>query len=191
MFGVYSNRRLSEAERKLLCNEPDDSIWYSMIMTNLFRESRFFHIREDIELPQSEDDDGVVLIYQGGDVVYFKTLDGNITKEVHQSVFEVCSYLEEMFDRPITAYVALQYDAELESADIECEGDITILYAALRNDDGEEIVERLHGKLKNHEDFTIQDSIDHMILPFSGYKDKKVFKEKFNEYMNLFNEYGG
>ncbi|WP_462316697.1 hypothetical protein [Methanobrevibacter sp.] len=191
MFGIYSNQRLSKEESKILKENPDDYNWYCIYVQTIFRDRRFFQVREDIELPQSEDDDGVVLMFQGGDVVYFKTMDGDVTNEEVQSVYDVCSYLEGLFNRPIKAYVVFPPDGEIKADKIEGDGEVTIVFSTLRNDDGEEIIERLESKLKNHEEFTIPDSIDHMLLPYTGFKDRKVFDEKFKNYMKLVMEYGG
>ena len=69
MFGIYSRQRLSENESKILKSNPDDYNWYYVMLQTLFEDDRFFQVREDIEVPKKEDDDGVVLILEGGDVV--------------------------------------------------------------------------------------------------------------------------
>lgn len=191
MFGIYSNQRLSKAESNILKANPDDYNWYCIYVQTIFKDNRFFQVREDIELPQSEDDDGVVLMFQGGDVVYFKTLDGDVTDKELQSVYEVCSYLEGLFNRHIKAYVVFPPDKDVKVDKIEGDAKVTIIFSTLRNDDGEEILERLESKLKNHEEFTYSDSIDHMLLPYTGFKNRNVFDEKFENYMNLVEEYGG
>ena len=191
MFGIYSNMRISEAESKILKHNPDDYEWYCVIVNTIFRDKRYFQVRGDIDLPQAEDDDGVVLMFQGGDVVYFKTIDGDVTDEEMKSVYDVCSYLEDMFKRPIKAYVVFPSDGKVKSDGIDGDGNVTMVFSTLKNDDGEEIIERLEKKLKNHEEFTISDSIDHMLLPYGGFKNKKVFAEKYEHYMQLVNEYGG
>lgn len=96
-----------------------------------------------------------------------------------------------LFNRPIKAYVVFPPDGEIKADKIEGDAEVTIVFSTLRNDDGEEIIERLESKLKNHEEFTIPDSIDHMLLPFTGFKDRRIFDEKFENYMNLVMEYGG
>ena len=191
MFGIYTNQRMSEAERNILNQHPDDYNWYCIYLWSLFKDQRFFQVREDIELPQSEDDNGVVLMFQDGDVVYFKTIDGDADERVIQSTLKVCLYLEDLFKRDITAYVVCPSDAKIEAEKVEGEGNVRILFSLLKNTNGEEIIERLESKLKNHEEFSIPDSIDHMLLPYMGFKNKRDFKKKFKQYMDLVNEYGG
>lgn len=189
MFGVYSNQRLSENERKLLNSNPDDVNWYCVISQSIFRDGRPFQIRQDIELPQKDDDNGVVLIFEGGDVVYMKSIESEVTKEEFDSITEVCTYLGDKFKRPIRAYVPCAPFKHLDF-DVEKNGrDITIIFSFLNVNDGEEIIDRLESKLKNHEEFTIPDSIDHMLLPYTGYKDREVFYEKLNNYMQLVEAY--
>ena len=192
MFGKYSNQRVSETESKLLCKEPDDFNWYAVYLTAIFKDSRNFEVREDIRLPQSDDDDnGVVLIFEDREVVYFKTLDRDVTEEEVISILEVCNYLEGLFNSPIKAYVVCRPDVKRDVGDVEGEGDVTIIFSFLMEDDGEKIIEKLEAKLKSKEEFTISDSIDHMLLPYTGFKDKKIFQEKFKRYMQIVNEYGG
>lgn len=190
MFGRYSNQRISEAESKILCKNPDDYNWYTVYVNTVFKDQRLFEVREDIELPQSDDDNGVVLMFEGGEPIYFKTLDGDATDEEAQSIYEVCSHLEKMFNRPIFAYVVCPPDAEIKVENIDGEGDVSICFSIMAGCEGEETVDRLEAKLKNNEEFTIPDSIDHMLLPYMGFKDKKVFQEKFNRYMSLVEEKG-
>lgn len=65
-----------------------------------------------------------------------------------------------------------------------------IFFSSFASDDGEEIIERLEAKLDNDKEFTTSDSIDHMLLPYSGYKDKDDFQEKFQRYMKKIDECG-
>lgn len=189
MFGIYTNQRLSENERKLLHLNPDDLNWYCVILKTVFRDDRFFQIREDIKLPQDEDDDGVVLIFEGGDVVYFKTIIGEVIEEKVESIFKVCKYLEGKFDRPITAYIACSPFRDVDVSLDDDNSHVTMIFGCLPLEDAEEIIDRLQNKLKSREVFTIADSVDHMTLPFCGYKDKEAFDEKFAHYMEMIETY--
>lgn len=191
MFGVYSNKRLSENERAILNSHPDDYNWYMVIVSCVFRDRRFFEVREDIELPQNEDDEGVVLIFEGGNPVYFKILEGDVTDNEIKSIFKVCSFLEDKFNCPIDSYVLCKPDCKINGDKGNCEGDIRIFFSFICSDDGEEIVERLLTKLKNREKFTISDSVDHMLLPYVGYKNKMDFQAKYDSYMKCIDEYDG
>lgn len=189
MFGIYSNQRLSENERRLLNLNPDDLNWYYVIVQTIFKDRRVFQIREDIELPQDDDDNGVVLMFEDSDVVYLKSIEGEVTQDDFQSITEVCTFLADEFKRPISAYIPCAPFKDLDF-DVEKNGrEITMFFSCLDVDDGEEIIERLENKLKNHEEFTIPDSIEHMLLPYRGYKDRDVFHEKLRHYRQLIEEY--
>lgn len=190
MFGRYSNQRISEAESKILWKNPDDYNWYTVYVRTVFKDSRLFEVRQDLDLPQSDDDNGVVLMFEGGDPVYFKTLDGDVTEEEVASIIEVCSHLESTFNRPISAYVVCPPDAQIKVERIEGEGDVTIFFSLMPEAEGEKTVERLEAKLKSGEEFTVSDSIDHMLLSYMGFKDKKTFHEKLKRYMALIEEQG-
>lgn len=189
MFGVYSNQRLTENERKILDGNPDDYNWYCVVLNAAFKDDRFFQIREDIELPQEENDNGVVLMFEQGDVVYFKTVDGDVGDEEFSSIIEVCTFLEEKFKRRIDVYVlcpsGTKFCVEPQNSKINAR----IFFTSIVTDNGEEIIERLEAKLDSHEYFNISDSIDHMLLPYLGYKNKEKFRQKLQEYMKKVDEY--
>ena len=190
MLGIYSNKRLTENERAILHLNPDDYEWYMVVLGQVFKDHRFFQVREDIELPQKEDDDGVVLMMEGGDPIYFKTLSGDLTDEETEAIYEVCSFLEKKFDRPIDAYVLCKASSTVcVSKCSHCRGNIRIYFNFLGTNDGEEIIERLEAKLKNNEKFNVEDSFDHILLPYYGYKNKEDFDEKYSRYMDCINSY--
>ncbi len=189
MFGIYSNQRLSENERRLLNSNPDDLNWYCVIVQTIFKDRRVFQIRQDIELPQDDDDNGVVLMFEDSDVVYLKSIEREVTQDDFQSITKVCTFLADKFKRPISAYIPCAPFKNLDF-DVEKNGrEITMFFSCLDVDDGEEIIDRLETKLKNHEEFTIHDSIEHMLLPYRGYKDRDVFYEKLHHYRQLIEEF--
>lgn len=192
MFGVYSNKRLTENERAILHLNPDDYEWYMVVLGQIFKDHRHFQIREDIELPQNEDDDGVLLMFEGGNPVYFKTLEDDLSEEETESIYGVCSFLEKKFDRPVDAYVLCKPDCKVCVSKCGfCRGNIRIFFNFIGSTDGEEIIERLETKLKNNEKFTVEDSLDHMLLPFTCYKNKAEFEEKYARYMDCINSRAG
>ncbi len=188
MFGIYSNQRLTENERKILDRHPDDYNWYCVILGAAFKEDRFFQVREDIEIPQAQDDDGVILMFEGGDVVYFKTEKEDISDEKYQSIINVCSFLKNKFGSSIDAYVLCSHNVEWNLQQKKGGSGIRIVFSSFASDDGEEIIERLEAKLDRNEQFTTKDSIDHMILPFSGYNNREEFQKKFKRYMKKVDE---
>ena len=191
MFGIYSNQRLTENERKLLYEHPDDYNWYMVVLRKIFKDPRFFQVREDIKLPQN-DDDGVVLIFDDGEVVYFRTIEGEVDKKDVDSIIEACSFLEDIFNQPIVAYVVCPPEfwyVDIDSDGCDCE--FKIVFSAIKSDDGEEIIEKLEKKLDSNQKFTFQDTVDHILLPFTGYKNKELFYKKFHKYMDKVNANGG
>ncbi len=190
MLGVYSNKRLTENERAILHLNPDDYEWYMVVVGQVFKDHRHFQVREDIKLPQNEYDDGVVLMFEGGNPVYFKTLDCDLTEEETKSILEVCSFLEGKFKKHIDAYVLCKAHCNVSvSKSSNCKCNIRIFFTFIATTDGEEIVERLEAKVKNGEKFTMEDSFDHILLPYNGYKNKEDFERKYLHYMECINSY--
>lgn len=189
MFGVYSNQRLTENESKILKHNPDDYNWYCVIVQSIFKDERFFQVREDIELPQDDDDNGVVLIFEGGDVVYLKSIDDEVTDEKLESIYNVCRFLEDKFNRPINAYVPCTPFKDLDLKFKTDVGNVTIFFSHINTQNAELLIDKLSEKLQNDEAFTVSDSIDHMLIPYTSYRDKKVFDEKYQQYMKLVDEY--
>ena len=190
MFGIYSNKRLTESERNVLNSNPDDYNWYCVIVQSIFKNGTFFQVREDIKLPQKEDDNGVVLFFEREDVVYLKSIDGEVADEEVESILEVCKFLLEKFGRPITAYIPCRPFEKINVDVVKDCSDITMIFSYIKVDNGEKIIERLENKLLRNEKFTVPDSIDHMLLPYTGYKNKEVFEEKFKHYMGLIESFG-
>ena len=166
MFGYYIDKKFSDKETKILENEPDDYIWYMIINASLFKDSRFFEIRDDIKIPN--DKDGRVLIYEKGDIVYSKTIDQKDSDEEIKEIKKSCSYLADLFEDHIDAYIAHTAN---------CKTDMV---------NGEEIISKLENKIKNNESFNTDDSVDHILLPFIGSDDLKSFNKKYEHYMALF-----
>ena len=189
MFGYYTNKRLSENESKLLHSNPDDYNWYMVIIQSLFADNRFFQIREDIKLPQSEDEDGVVLIFEDESVVYFKTANEDITNEVQNSIFDVCYFLKTRFNKPIKAYVACKPNIQLCADEISVKNDVQICYSSIENRVGEKYIDDLDKKLRRKKKFNVDDSFHHILLPFVNYRNRDAFQEKYQRYMNRVNSY--
>ena len=74
---------------------------------------------------------------------------------------------------------------------MDCDCKFKIVFSAIKSDDGEEIIEKLEEKLDSNQKFTFEDTVDHILLPFTGYNDKDVFEKKFKHYMNKVNANGG
>ena len=184
MFGYYIDRKFNDKETKILDSKPDDYIWYMIVNATLFKDTRFFEIRDDIKIPN--DNDGRVLIYEKGDVVYSKTLDQKDLDEEIKEIKKSCSYLADLFEDHIDAYIAhtanCKRDMVKECDDINC----TIHLKSSDKNNGEEIISKLENKIKNNEKFDTEDSVDHILLPFIGSDDLKSFNKKYSHYMAFF-----
>ena len=189
MFGCYSDKKFSENEKKILNHEPDDFIWCSVILSVIFKDVRSFQIRDDINIPQEEDDDGIVLMMEDESIVYLKTLDGDFDDDEFRAVEEVCLYLENVFHKHIKVYIPCPSFSIVSHHQDKSDAHLFIKLSSLSLTDGVENIERLEAKLKNNEKFSTSDSIDHMLIPFMKFDNKEIFQEKYTHYMNLINSY--
>lgn len=117
-------------------------------------------------------------------------MEGNFDNIQAEKVSKVCSFIENTFNCPFKVYVACRTNFCInhdEDFGISSNVYFARIYAAV----AEKIVDELESKLVANEEFTISDSINHILLPFLSYKDKDVFEEKYAHYMDLINSYGG
>ena len=188
MLGYYENRNLTENERKILNSEPDDYTWHVVVLMKMFGDSRSFQMRDDIELP--DNGEGRLLIFEKGDIVYFKTLYREFNKKEVDKIYDVCVFLEDLFKSEITSYLVCQPQEIDFDMELDYEKDYDIVIGQLPKDNKENVIDRLKYKLENNIPFTINDSIAHIILPFTTWKDEE-FDKNYAEYMKLIEAYDG
>ena len=183
MFGYYTDKRLSDSERKILKCNPDDYNWHMIIHNAIFNQQGLFEIRDDIKIPN--DKDGTVVIFEKGNVVYYKTQNHKALSDDIKKIKESCSYLADLFEDHIDAYIAhtgnCKIDRVEECDDINC----TLHFKSFCENNGEEILAELENKLINKEPFTITDSVNHILLPFIGDIDQDSFNKKYHHYMEI------
>ena len=145
-------------------------------------------MRDDIELP--DNGEGRLLIFEKGDIVYFKTLYREFNKKEVDKIYDVCVFLEDLFKSEITSYLVCQPQEIDFDMELDYEKDYDIVIGQLPKDNEENVIDRLKYKLENNIPFTINDSIAHIILPFTTWKDEE-FDKNYAEYMKLIEAYDG
>lgn len=160
-----------------------DSLFYKVVFSIVFNDYESFEVRKDIQIPKNKKDNGVVISFNDGRIVYFKIQTEKLSDEEFESILKVCYFLQDKFGGTIESYVLCQPEIEFREYDgIKREG-ITLNLSTLKYYDGDAILEKLENKRKNKEKFTIQDYISHLLLPFMGYKDINEFLPKLKHYM--------
>lgn len=168
--------------KNFLFQPSDELIFYKIILSVVFKEFEPFEVRRDIEIPQ-KDDDGVVISFDDGRIVYFRIQNNQFSDEEFESILEVCYFLQDKFGGEIKSYILCRPEVKFRAYEgIERDG-ITLVINSLKQYDGDETVEILENKRKNKEKFTFKDHIAHILLPYMGYKDRKEFLFKFQHYM--------
>lgn len=177
-----NNRTGLKEMQDILFGRSDDKMVYKSILAFVFNDFASFEVRKDIEIPK-KDGNGVVISFNDGRIVYFKIQDNELCDNEFESILEVCYFLQDKFGGPIESYILCRPEIELRGYDgIKREG-IRLELRTLKHLDGDAAVEMLENKRKNKEKFTFQDHICHILLPYMGYEDRKVFLPKFQHYM--------
>ena len=182
-FNKKARRKDSVDIKNILFGRTDDEIFHNVVLFHVFKESETFEVRRDIEIPKEDDSDGVVLLFDDGRIGYFKTQSTPLTDEEYESILKVCYFLQDKYGGSIEGYILCRPEIEIRPYKGIERDDITLILTSLRNYDGDEIVEMLTHKLKNKEEFTVQDRIFHILLPYMRYKDREVFLPKYQHYM--------
>lgn len=149
-------------DKNILCGGSDDTIFYRIILSCVFNDFASFEVRPDIEIPKREMGNGVIIAFDDGMIVYFKTQKNQLSDEEFESILEVCYFLQDKFGGIIEAYVLCFPEVDFKMYEgIERDG-VTLILNRLNGYDGDATLAMLEGKLKNREKFTIQDFIIRM-----------------------------
>ena len=160
-----------------------DSLFYKVIFSIVFNDFDSFEVRRDIEIPKNKKENGVVISFDDGRIVYFKIQTEKLSDDEFESILKVCYFLQDKFGGTIESYVLCQPEIEFREYDGIKRDGIILNLSTLKYYDGDATLEKLENKRKNKEKFTIQDYISHLLLPFMGYKDIDVFLPKLQHYM--------
>lgn len=183
MFGKFRLEEKKEVKnvKNILCGGSDDKIYYKVILSCVFNDFNSFEVRRDIKIPK--EGDGVVIAFDDGRIIYFKTQQNQLSDEEFESILEVCYFLQDRFGGTIEAYVLCYPEVEFRVYDgIERDG-IAIVLNRLNGFDGDATLAMLEAKLKNREKFTFQDYVDQILLPFMGCKNRSEFLPKYQHFM--------
>lgn len=133
---------------------------------------------------------GVVLKYVGGGAAYFKIQREMPSDEELKEIFEIGKFLKENFGEYVTLSILCTPDIEIRNIDLSVFEDMAVDFLSIRKNDGDSVLDSLMSKLKSDEEFTVEDHINRIIVPFMGRNDEEEFQLKYTESTNLFNEKG-
>lgn len=172
-----------ENVKNILTGGSDDTIAYRVLLSFVFNDFESFEVRKDIKIPRKDGSDGVVIAFNDGRIAYFKTQKDPLSDDEFESILNVCYFLQDKFGGAIEAYILCYPDVEFRVYEgIERDG-ITLVLNTLRHYDGDATLEMLESKLKNKEEFTFQDYVCHILLPYMGSSSPDEFLPKFQRYM--------
>lgn len=168
----------------------EDEFFYSVIMRQTFNIFSPFEIERDIDFPKKDELGGVVLKFIGGGAAYFKIQREMPSDDEVQSIFEVGKFLQESFGEYVELCILCTPDIEIR--DIKTLGDelMGTDFVSARKNDGDEVLDLLIEKLENKEDFTMDNHVQKVLLPFMGRKNNDEFESKYSIFIDLFSSSG-
>lgn len=168
----------------------EDEFFYNVIMNKVFNMFSPFEIDRNIDFPKKDVLGGVVLKYVGGGAAYFKIQRVMPSDEELKEIFEIGKFLKENFGEYVTLSILCTPDIEIRNIDLSVFEDMAVDFLSIRKNDGDSVLDSLMSKLKSGEEFTVEDHINRIIVPFMGRNDEEEFQLKYGEFTNLFNEKG-
>lgn len=168
----------------------EDEFFYNVIMKNAFNVFSPFEIDRNVDFPKKDTLGGVVLKYVGGGAAYFKIQRVMPSDEELKEIFEIGKFLKENFGEYVTLSILCTPDIEIRNIDLSVFEDMAVDFLSIRKNEGDSVLDSLMSKLKSDEEFTVEDHINRIIVPFMGRNDEEEFQLKYTEFTNLFNEKG-
>lgn len=170
--------------------EGEEEFFYNVMMSHGFNIHSPFEVRHDIDFPKKDELGGVVLKFIGGGAAYFKIQTEMPSPEEVQSIFEVGLFLQESFGDYVVLSILCTPDIEIRDIEVISNDYFSTDFLSLRKVDGIGVLDSLIGKLENDEDFTIDDHILRIFLPFVGRKSEEEFESKYSKFLDLYAKSG-
>lgn len=168
----------------------EEEFFYNVMMSPGFNIHSLFEVRHDIDFPKKEELGGVVLKFIGGGAAYFKIQKEMPSKEEVQSIFEVGQFLQESFGDYVALNILCMPDIEIRDIEVISNDYFSTDFLSLRKMDGIKVLDLLIDKLENNKDFTIDDHVLRIFLPFAGRKNEDEFECKYSEFLDLYAQNG-
>jgi hypothetical protein len=166
--------------------EGEEEFFYNVMMSPGFNIHSPFEVRKDIDFPNKEELGGVVLKFIGGGAAYFKIQKEMPSQEEVQSIFEVGQFLQESFGDYVALCILCTLDIEIRDIEVLYNDYFSTDFLSLRKLDGIEVLDSLIDKLENNKDFTIDDHILRIFLPFAGRINEDEFECKCSKFLDLY-----
>lgn len=164
----------------------ENEFFYNVMMTQGFNIHSPFEVRKDIDFPKKDELGGVVLKFIGGGAAYFKIQSQMPSEDEVQSIFEVGQFLQESFGDYVVLSILCTPDIEIRDIGVLYNNYFETEFLSLRKNDGIEILDSFIDKLENDREFTIDDHILRIFLPFTGRNNEEEFECKYLKFLDLF-----
>jgi len=156
--------------------------FYLIVLACVFSDFGSFEVRYDIDIPRKPFEDGVVLVFDEGRVAYFKTQENDMSDDEFEFILNVCYLLQDSYGCRVDAYVLCYPNVELRQYDNIEREDILIHLASLRSCNGDAVLDDLIKKCEEGCEFTFEDHVNHILLPYMNCNDDLEFKSRLSDY---------
>ena len=169
-------------------NKKEEEFYYNVLMGEICNVFSPFEISKDIDFPKKQELGGVVLKFIGSGAAYIKVQNEMPTEEELNSIYEVGKFLRESFGGYTVIKVLCMPHIEIRDINVIADETIDVDFISQRKNDGDMILDSLTKKLEANKDFTVEDHIQRIMVPFMGRKDNLEFEEKYSKFLKLYTE---
>jgi hypothetical protein len=131
-----------------------------------------------------------VLKFIGGGAAYFKVQTEMPSEEEVQSMFEVGQFLHESYGDYIFVCIMCTPDIEIRDIEVVYNDFFSTDFVSIRKMESFSILNKLREKLKSKGEFTVDDHILRIFLPFMGGSDDEGFEHEYCKFLDLYKESG-
>ena len=157
-------------------------------MRNTFGIFSPFQLDENVDFPKKDELGGIVLKFIGGGATYLKMQTEMPSKDEVEDIHNVGRFLRETFGQYVLVNVLCTPDIEIHDINVDDFVDVHTDFVSLRKSRGDLVLEILTNKLERGMEFTEQDHYWRLLLPYMGRKDENKFKERYSQFLELFDK---
>ena len=169
-------------------NDEEDQSYYELMFCKVYGIYSPLDMDSEVEFPKKDELGGIVFKFLGGGAAYFKIQRKMPSKKEVNDIFDVCKFLQKSFGEYVVAIIHCEPHIEIREIEVPGTKNIDIHFVSSRKNDGDKVVGDLIKKLEKDEEFTVDDYIQKLMVPFMSRKDDDEFQSKYLKLSMLFKE---
>lgn len=166
--------------------EKEEEFFYNVMMHSAFNVLSPFEVDKDADFPRKDEFGGVLMKFIGGGAAYFKIIQEMPSEEEVRYYYEIGKYLQAEFGEYVEVCILCTPDIEIRDIDVVFDEFCAPDFLSIRKNDAVETMDMLIEKLEKGKDFTAENHILRILVPFMSRKDEDEFEEKYSKFMDLY-----